>query len=147
MKRSTDRILTTHTGSLPRTAKVVELLLAEQKTPGTHKAELTAAVRGMTTTESVETLTMYQMLILTGVFALGLPFFGFIWPHNATDWIALLVNAVGLILQVSVTGRILATLGAGGAAALLPATVTRTFGIGALLVESTTRPAIIPVGA
>ena len=26
-------ILTTHTGSLPRTAKVVELLLAEQKNP------------------------------------------------------------------------------------------------------------------
>ena len=35
--------------------------------------------------------------------------------------IDLLVNAVGLILQVSVTGRILASLGAGGAAALLPA--------------------------
>src|SRR5580692_3184907 len=45
MKRSTDRILTTHTGSLPRTAKVVELLLAEQKTPGARKAELDAAVR------------------------------------------------------------------------------------------------------
>jgi 5-methyltetrahydropteroyltriglutamate--homocysteine methyltransferase len=45
MKRSTDRILTTHTGSLPRTAKVVELLLAEQKNPGTRKAELHAAVR------------------------------------------------------------------------------------------------------
>ena len=45
MKRSTDRILTTHTGSLPRTAKVVELLLAEQKTPGQRKAELGAAVR------------------------------------------------------------------------------------------------------
>src|ERR1700731_5078139 len=40
MKRSTDRILTTHTGSLPRTAKVVELLLAEQKNPGARKAEL-----------------------------------------------------------------------------------------------------------
>src|SRR5580658_6055851 len=45
MKRSTDRILTTHTGSLPRTAKVVELLLAEQKNPGARKAELDAAVR------------------------------------------------------------------------------------------------------
>ena len=45
MKRSSDRILTTHTGSLPRTAKVVELLLAEQKTPGQRKAELAAAVR------------------------------------------------------------------------------------------------------
>jgi 5-methyltetrahydropteroyltriglutamate--homocysteine methyltransferase len=45
MKRSTDRILTTHTGSLPRTAKVVDLLLAEQKNPGARKAELDAAVR------------------------------------------------------------------------------------------------------
>ena len=45
MKRSTDRILITHTGSLPRTAKVIELLLAEQKNPGRRKAELTAAVR------------------------------------------------------------------------------------------------------
>ncbi len=45
MKRSTDRILTTHTGSLPRTASVVGLMLAEQSKPGTHKAELRAAVR------------------------------------------------------------------------------------------------------
>jgi 5-methyltetrahydropteroyltriglutamate--homocysteine methyltransferase len=45
MKRSTDRILTTHTGSLPRTAKVVELLLAEQAHPSARKTEFTAAVR------------------------------------------------------------------------------------------------------
>lgn len=45
MKRSTDRILTTHTGSLPRSKKVVELLLAEDKNPGARKAELDAAVR------------------------------------------------------------------------------------------------------
>src|SRR5689334_9724031 len=45
MKRSTDRILTTHTGSLPRTRKVVELLLAEQQNRGSHKADLNAAVR------------------------------------------------------------------------------------------------------
>ena len=45
MKHSTDRILTTHTGSLPRTAKVVELLLAEDRNPGARRAELTAAVR------------------------------------------------------------------------------------------------------
>ncbi len=45
MKRSSDRILTTHTGSLPRTAKVVELLLAEEKNPGARAAELQAAVR------------------------------------------------------------------------------------------------------
>src|SRR6476660_2578775 len=45
MKRSTDRILTTHTGSLPRTGKVVELLLAEEQKPGTRTAELQATVR------------------------------------------------------------------------------------------------------
>ena len=45
MKRSTDRILTTHTGSLPRTPEVVELLLAEQENRGTRKQELDAAVR------------------------------------------------------------------------------------------------------
>ena len=45
MKRSSERILTTHTGSLPRSAKVVELLLAEQRKPGARRAELTAAVR------------------------------------------------------------------------------------------------------
>ncbi len=45
MKRSTNRILTTHTGSLPRTRKVVELLLAEDRNPGARQAELQAAVR------------------------------------------------------------------------------------------------------
>jgi 5-methyltetrahydropteroyltriglutamate--homocysteine methyltransferase len=40
-----NRILTTHTGSLPRTAKVVELLLAEDRNPGARHAELMAAVR------------------------------------------------------------------------------------------------------
>src|SRR3974390_84605 len=45
MNHTMNRILTTHTGSLPRTAKVVELLLAEDKSPGAHKAELQAAVR------------------------------------------------------------------------------------------------------
>jgi 5-methyltetrahydropteroyltriglutamate--homocysteine methyltransferase len=45
VKRSTSRILTTHTGSLPRTPKVVELLVAEQHKPGARKAELAAAVK------------------------------------------------------------------------------------------------------
>jgi 5-methyltetrahydropteroyltriglutamate--homocysteine methyltransferase len=45
MKTSTSRILTTHTGSLPRTQKVVDLLLAEQLQRGAHRAELHAAVR------------------------------------------------------------------------------------------------------
>jgi len=44
MKRSIDRILTTHTGSLPRPPEVVDLLLAEQEAPGTKRAELDAAV-------------------------------------------------------------------------------------------------------
>ena len=43
MRRSTSRILTTHTGSLPRPAKVVEQLLAEQEGHA-HRAALDAAV-------------------------------------------------------------------------------------------------------
>jgi len=45
MKRSANRILTTHTGSLPRPQKVVDLLLAERKEPGKHKVALNAAAR------------------------------------------------------------------------------------------------------
>jgi 5-methyltetrahydropteroyltriglutamate--homocysteine methyltransferase len=44
MRRSTTRILTTHTGSLPRPQKVVDLLLANIKTPGANRAALDAAV-------------------------------------------------------------------------------------------------------
>jgi 5-methyltetrahydropteroyltriglutamate--homocysteine methyltransferase len=44
MKRSTEKILTTHTGSLPRPPQVVELLLAEQKQPGSQTAALDTAV-------------------------------------------------------------------------------------------------------
>jgi len=44
MKRSTSRILTTHTGSLPRPADVVSLLLEEQQHPGAKRAALDAAV-------------------------------------------------------------------------------------------------------
>jgi drug/metabolite transporter (DMT)-like permease len=54
---------------------------------------VTAAVRGMTKTESTETLTMYQMVILVVIFGLGLPLFGFTWPVN-TDWLPLLINGV-----------------------------------------------------
>jgi len=45
MQRSAARILTTHTGSLPRPANVVELLLEEQKHAGAKTAALSAAVR------------------------------------------------------------------------------------------------------
>src|SRR5256714_13467014 len=44
MHRSTTRILTTHTGSLPRPAKVVDLLLEEMREPGKGRAALEAAV-------------------------------------------------------------------------------------------------------
>ncbi len=44
MKRSTDRILTTHTGSLPRPPRVVELMLEEWTSPGPKKAALAEAV-------------------------------------------------------------------------------------------------------
>src|SRR5262245_37078171 len=46
MKHSTKRILTTHTGSLPRPPQVVDLMLEEQKHPGAKAAELAIAVRG-----------------------------------------------------------------------------------------------------
>jgi 5-methyltetrahydropteroyltriglutamate--homocysteine methyltransferase len=46
MKRSSaGRILTTHTGSLPRPPNVIELLIAEQRTPGAQRAQLDEAVR------------------------------------------------------------------------------------------------------
>ena len=44
MKRSTEKILTTHTGSLPRPLQVVELLLAEQKQPRSQTSALAGAV-------------------------------------------------------------------------------------------------------
>jgi drug/metabolite transporter (DMT)-like permease len=53
---------------------------------------VTAAVRGMTTTESAETLTMYQMIFLTLFFTIALPFF-FIAP-TTTDMLALIGNGV-----------------------------------------------------
>lgn len=59
---------------------------------------VTAAVRGMTVTESAETLTIYQMLFLTLAFSLALPFAGFAWP-TGIDLSAMLanglVNAIG----------------------------------------------------
>ena len=54
---------------------------------------VTAAVRGMTKTESAETLTIYQMVFLTLFFTLGLPVFGFVWP-TWSDLAALLLNGV-----------------------------------------------------
>jgi drug/metabolite transporter (DMT)-like permease len=55
---------------------------------------VTTAVRGLTTTESTQTLTMYQMVFLTIYFVLALPIFGFVWPNGAFDWTVLLVNGV-----------------------------------------------------
>ncbi|HZQ12440.1 MAG TPA: DMT family transporter [Pseudolabrys sp.] len=44
---------------------------------------ITAAVRGLTATETAETLTMYQMVLLTIVFVAVQPLFGFSWPAPA----------------------------------------------------------------
>jgi len=43
---------------------------------------VTAAVRGMTVTESAETLTMYQMVLLLAFFAVAMPLFGMSWPSG-----------------------------------------------------------------
>jgi drug/metabolite transporter (DMT)-like permease len=53
---------------------------------------VTAGVRGMTATESTETLTMYQMVLLTAFFALMLPF-GFRLP-TWSDGLLLALNGV-----------------------------------------------------
>jgi drug/metabolite transporter (DMT)-like permease len=54
---------------------------------------VTAAVRGMTATESAETLTMYQMLFMAVFFLGALPVFGFDWP-TATDATAMVAGGV-----------------------------------------------------
>ena len=51
---------------------------------------VTAAVRGMTATESTETLTMYQMVMLTLIFSALLPF-GFVMP-SAGDGALMMAN-------------------------------------------------------
>ena len=53
---------------------------------------VTAAVRGLSKTESTETLTMYQMVILAVAFTLPLPFF-FTWP-TATGLLILVGNGM-----------------------------------------------------
>jgi drug/metabolite transporter (DMT)-like permease len=54
---------------------------------------VTVGVRRMTSTESAETLTMYQMLFLTGFFAAALPF-GWVTP-TLPDFGAMVVNGLG----------------------------------------------------
>jgi drug/metabolite transporter (DMT)-like permease len=54
---------------------------------------VTVGVRGMTATETAETLTMYQMVVLTAVFTLSLPL-GWVTP-TAADWGAMVVNGLG----------------------------------------------------
>ena len=53
---------------------------------------VTVGVRGMTATETTETLTMYQM-VLTTVFAMALPL-GWVTP-TLFDWGAMVVNGLG----------------------------------------------------
>ena len=54
---------------------------------------VTAGVRGMTTTESAGTLTMYQLLMLSVTFGLSLPF-AFVTP-TGLDTLWLLLNGAG----------------------------------------------------
>jgi drug/metabolite transporter (DMT)-like permease len=54
---------------------------------------VTAGVRGLTATESIETLTMYQMLLMSAAFSLMLPF-GFVMP-TWTDAGWLVLNGIG----------------------------------------------------
>ena len=54
---------------------------------------VTAAVRGMTTTELAETLTMYQMVFLMAFFAIAMPIVGFAWP-TGLGLTAMLVNGL-----------------------------------------------------
>jgi drug/metabolite transporter (DMT)-like permease len=54
---------------------------------------VTAGVRGMTTTESAETLTMYQLVLIGLIFALSLPF-AFVMP-TAPDALWLTLNGAG----------------------------------------------------
>jgi drug/metabolite transporter (DMT)-like permease len=54
---------------------------------------VTAGVRGLTATESTETLTLYQMLVMSAAFSLMLPF-GFVMP-TWTDAGWLLLNGIG----------------------------------------------------
>lgn len=56
-------------------------------------ATVTVAVRGMTATESINTLTMYQMVILTILFGLVVPF-GFIMP-SGIDAALLMASGAG----------------------------------------------------
>ena len=54
---------------------------------------VTAAVRGMSATESAETLTMYQMVFMAAFFLLVLPIFGFGMP-TPRDAAAMIVGGV-----------------------------------------------------
>jgi drug/metabolite transporter (DMT)-like permease len=59
---------------------------------------ITAAVRGMSVTESAETLTMYQMVLLTVYFSVAAPFFSNVMPNWTGTAILIgngLLNGVG----------------------------------------------------
>ena len=66
---------------------------------------VTAAVRGMTATESAATLTLYQLLLITGFFALVAPF-GFIMP-TWNHWGLIVFNGVAnAVLYGTVTAAV-----------------------------------------
>jgi drug/metabolite transporter (DMT)-like permease len=64
---------------------------------------VTTAVRGLSATESVETLTMYQMVCLTILFAIAMMLFGFTMPTAATAGALLLNGALNGVGQYAWT--------------------------------------------
>jgi len=55
---------------------------------------ITAAVRGLSATESTETMVMHQMVFHTAFFAAGSAIVGITWPASGIDWTVLMVNGV-----------------------------------------------------
>jgi drug/metabolite transporter (DMT)-like permease len=55
---------------------------------------ITAAVRGLSATETTETLIMHQMVVFTVFFAAASAIFGFTWPADITTWIVLVANGM-----------------------------------------------------
>jgi len=53
---------------------------------------ITAAVRGLSATESTETLIMHQMVLHTALFGAACAILGFTWPADGTAWTVLLLN-------------------------------------------------------
>ena len=68
---------------------------------------VTAAVRGMTATESTQTLTLYQLLLITCFFALLLPL-GFVMP-TWRDWGLIVFNGLSNAIRTILVDEVAAS--------------------------------------